>query len=281
MRKFLILVIAFFCIFAFNTKFSKSEQTNSSYITDILYMSNSHLVRKDKNLFGELVSMISNIEINNPVSIMDKVFAYKIESSDVLEFSYIQNTLVDNPRVYIYSTHPLEDYSDGFSVVEASLVLQEKLNSIGIQAIVEPRSTVSYMKENNISQSYMASKVFLTDALKNNDFDLIIDLHRDQVPNSVSTKVDINGKKYAKVMFVMNKYYDENYSFATRFNNLIYSKYPMLTRGIYNKYVDTFNQDINSKVLLLELGSTQNNSEEVTNSIDILVEAIKELLNEG
>lgn len=281
MKKCYILVIFILIIsIIFNVKNTKEENSNTEFITDMLYISNSHLASKEGNLIYDLVDVVSNIEINSPITIIDKVFAYKIENPDVLEFSYIQNTIVDNPKVYIYSTHPLEKYEDGFSVVEASLVLQEKLNSIGIQTLVEPRSTVSYMKENNLSDSYLASKVFLTDALKKYDYDLIIDLHRDQVPSSVSTKVDINGKSYAKVMFVMNKYYEDNYKFAKEFNDLISLKYPTLTRGIYNKYVDTFNQDLSSKVVLLELGSVQNDYEEVNNSIDILVEIIKELLNE-
>lgn len=275
MKKYFILVILLFICLA-----SIIKNNNSISITDMLYVSNAHLVDKENNILNDMVYMVSNIEITNPVSIMNNAFTYKVELPDVLEFSYIQNTIVDNPKVYIYSTHPYEEYSDGFNVVEASLVLQEKLNSIGIQTIVEPRNTASYMKDNNISNAYSASKIFLTEALREHNYDLIIDLHRDQVANTVSTKVDINGKKYAKVMFVMNKYYEENYKFANKFNNLISSKYPTLTRGIYNKYIDTFNQDVDKNVILIELGSSQNNYEEVNNSISILVETIKELLNE-
>lgn len=277
MKKYVLIFILLLILF--NIKFEESKSSNHLFISDILSISNSHLVKKD-SCFQNVFGLISNIEINNPVSMFDKVFAYKIDKTDMQDFSYIQNIVVDNPKVYIYSTHPLEKYIDDFNVVDASYVLQEKLNSIGIETIVESRNVVSYMKENNISDSYSVSRIFLKEALKNNDFDLIIDLHRDQVPSSVSTKALINGKSYAKVMFVMNKYYEDNYAFANKFNNLIALKYPGLTRGIYNKYINNFNQDINSNVLLLELGSTLNNSEEVNNSIDVLVDIIKELLNE-
>ena len=165
-------------------------------------------------------------------------------------------------------------------MIDASLILQEKLNSIGIQTIVEPRNVVSYMQENKISDSYSASRVFVKDALKDYDYDLIIDLHRDQVSTKVSTTSSVNGKEYAKVMFVINTSYEENFDLATQMNNIISKEYKDVTRGIYKKYIDSFNQDLSSNVLLLELGSTKNDSLEVINSIDILVEAIKELLNE-
>lgn len=272
-----------FALLAFVFKFQKQKLNvdNAEFISDILYISNSHLNPElSKNPVYDFIDVVSNIEVTNPVSIMDKVFAYEKKNIDPIEFSYIQNTIVDNPRVYIYSTHPNESYSDGFNVVDASLLLQEKLNSIGIQTIVEPRNVVSYMKENKISDSYSTSRVFVKDALNDYDYDLIIDLHRDQVSNNVSTTTLVNGKEYAKVMFVINTSYKENFNLATKMSNIISKDYKDVTRGIYKKYIDSFNQDLSSNVLLIELGSTKNDSSEVSNSIDILVEAIKELLNE-
>lgn len=278
---------AFLCFsINFNLKGRNFDSNNSEFVNKLLSTSNSYLVAEESNndIVYELMGTLNNIEIENPVLMLNKVFAYEedIEIPNTLEFSYIQNTIVDNPRVYIYSTHPSEGYSGSdFNVVDASLILQERLNSIGIQTIVEPRNVDTFIKQNSsIKDSYSASRIFLKDALSEYDFDLIIDLHRDQVPSSLSTKVTINGKKYAKVMFVMNQKYSNNYALAEKINKIIADKYSTATRGLYKKYVDSFNQDLNDNVILIELGSTQNNYEEVNNSIDILVEAIKELLNE-
>ena len=278
---------AFLCFsINFNLKGRNFDSNNSEFVNKLLSTSNSYLVAEESNndIVYELMGTLNNIEIENPVLMLNKVFAYEedIEIPNTLEFSYIQNTIVDNPRVYIYSTHPSEGYSGSdFNVVDASLILQERLNSIGIQTIVEPRNVDTYIKQNSsVKDSYNASRIFLKDALSEYDFDLIIDLHRDQVPSSLSTKVTINGKKYAKVMFVMNQKYSNNYALAEKINKIIADKYSTATRGLYKKYVDSFNQDLNDNVILIELGSTQNNYEEVNNSIDILVEAIKELLNE-
>lgn len=284
----LIFLVLLYLVINFNFKRITFENSNEEFINNLLQSSNYHLVvtRENTNFYEKIIDMVSNIQIKSPVTIIDKVFAYKTENDmyNVQEFSYIQNSVVDNPRVYIYSTHPKEEYkTDGFNVVMASLMLQEKLNSIGVETIVEPRSSSEYIKNNNLSynNSYLATKEFLTDALeKYGSFDLIIDLHRDSVSKSISTVAKIDGKKYAKIMFVMNKNYTSNYKFAQSINNIISSKYPGISRGIYDKYVDTFNQNLSEKVVLLELGTTYNTYEEVKNSIDALSETIKELLNE-
>ena len=207
---------------------------------------------------------------------MDKVFAYE---KDIQTFAYIQNNFVDNPKVYIYSTHPNEKYIDN-TISYASLILQEKLNSLQVETIVEERSVVEYLEDNNLEfdDSYKATREFLSDKLKTYDFDLIIDLHRDAVNN---TTVKINNKEYAKIMFVQNVNYKDNITLANKLNDILNEKYPGITRGIYNKYVDNFNQDLNNNVLLIELGGNTNTFNQVNNSIDALAYSIKELLNEN
>ena len=184
---------------------------------------------------------------------------------------------------YIYSTHPTEKYLDNYNVVEASLLLQSKLNEIGIQTLVESKSASDYIKQHNLSydDSYTATREFLKTTLNiYGDFDLIIDLHRDSVPTGVVTKTNINNKSYAKVMFVMNKDY-VNYEFAKKINNVLSSKYSGISRGIYDKHRGHFNQDLNSKNILIELGTSDNTKEEIENSVEALVMTIKEILDEN
>ena len=221
------------------------------------------------------------------ISIIDKVFAYEknIETEQV--FSYIQNNIVSNPRVYIYSTHQnekylgekLENYEIDNTVVLASIILQEKLNSLGIETIVEERSVSNYLNENNLSfvDSYLATRSFLNDKLSKYDFDLIIDLHRDATSKEKTT-VSIDGKDYAKIMFVQNVNYKDNIALANKLNDILTSQYSNISRGIYNKYVDNFNQDLSNNVILIELGGNYNTIDEVLNSIDVLANSIKELL---
>lgn len=278
-RGFLKYCLLFLCLhFLIYIYFSNLsfENNNEDFINKLLNNSSFNLVSREGNL-----EYVSNELVSNPVSLIGTVFAYQDNIVKQLEFSYIQNTIIENPKVYIYSTHPNEKYSSDLTVVDASRLLQDELNSKGIKTTVESKNTVKFMNENNIKDSYEASRNFLNDALLDYDYELLIDLHRDKVPNNVSTKVEINGKSYAKIMFVANKKYSNNYNLALKINEVLASMYPNLTRGVYEKYVDSFNQDLNDNVILVELGSTQNNTEEIKNSIEVLSDAIKEILNEG
>lgn len=270
---FLIIICILFLVVNFLLK--KIElNSNELFVKKLLQKSNYYLI--NENLDTNLTYKLFKFDLKNPITIMDKVFAYE---KDIQTFAYIQNNFVDNPRVYIYSTHPNEKYIDN-TISYASLILQEKLNSLQVETIVEERSVVEYLEDNNLEfdDSYKATREFLSDKLKIYDFDLIIDLHRDAVNN---TTVKINNKEYAKIMFVQNVNYKDNITLANKLNDILNEKYPGITRGIYNKYVDNFNQDLNNNVLLIELGGNTNTFEQVNNSIDALAYSIKELLNEN
>lgn len=285
-----LFVILLYILISYNFQEVKLENSNGDFVKQLLQDSNSHLVyeKQNKNLFNKFISFMNHIEIENPPTIIDKVFAYnEVEEVESQAFYYIQNSVVDHPRVYIYSTHPSEGYLgdklEGYDVdpgvLLASILLQEKLNAKGISTIVEERSVSGYLKENNLTfeDSYQATRTFLKDKLNQyNDFDLIIDLHRDATSKEKTT-ITMNNKKYAKVMFVMRQNYP-NVEFAKNLNTVIENKYPDLSRGIYNKYVDNFNQDLNKKTILLELGGNYNTIEEVVNTIDILANSIEEFL---
>lgn len=270
---FVIIICILFLVVNFLLK--KIElNSNELFVKKLLQKSNYYLI--NENLDTNLTYKLFKFDLKNPITIMDKVFAYE---KDIQTFAYIQNNLVDNPRVYIYSTHPNEKYIDN-TISYASLILQEKLNSLQVETIVEERSVVDYLEDNNLEfdDSYKATREFLSDKLKIYDFDLIIDLHRDAVNN---TTVKINNKEYAKIMFVQNVNYKDNITLANKLNDILNEKYSGITRGIYNKYVDNFNQDLNNNVLLIELGGNTNTFEQVNNSIDALAYSIKELLNEN
>ena len=270
---FLIIILILFLVVNFLLK--KIElNSNELFVKKLLQKSNYYLI--NENLDTNLTYKLFKFDLKNPITIMDKVFAYE---KDIQTFAYIQNNFVDNPKVYIYSTHPNEKYIDN-TISYASLILQEKLNSLQVETIVEERSVVEYLEDNNLEfdDSYKATREFLSDKLKTYDFDLIIDLHRDAVNN---TTVKINNKEYAKIMFVQNVNYKDNITLANKLNDILNEKYSGITRGIYNKYVDNFNQDLNNNVLLIELGGNTNTFNQVNNSIDALAYSIKELLNEN
>ena len=285
-----ISILFLYFLISFDLKNVNLENSNSIFVNQLLQDSNSHLVyeKQDSDLFSNFLGFVNNAEINNPPTIINKIFAYnEMKEVEVQDFYYMQNEVVDNPRVYIYNTHPNERYVGdkiaGYDiepgVVLATILLQEKLNEKGIATIIEEKSVSTYLKEHNLpyEDSYIASREFLTDKLKEyNDFDLIIDLHRDSLSKEKSTTI-IDGKSYAKTMFVVRQGYP-NIEVVNDLNNIIKKNYPSLSRGLYKKYVDTFNQDLNGKVVLLELGANYNTMDEVINSIDAMANTIEEYL---
>lgn len=283
MKKKLIVVIMLILLYIFITPYFKNyelKKPNNDFVNRMLKKSNYYFYPNDinGNWFSSFINFINNIDINKPLTIVEKKF-YRTSNINI-EFGYIQNDIVDKPKVFIYSTHPNEKFSDGKTIIEASHLLQTKLNELGVMTIVSERSVDDYLANNNLdfNDSYQATRQFLKDALNEYDsLELIIDLHRDGTTKEISTAT-IDGKDYAKIMFVMDKRLT-NIEFAKKLDNIILSK-ANITRGIYDKRNYHFNQDLNDKVVLIEMGGNNNNFSEVENSIYILAQSIKELIDE-
>ncbi len=198
--------------------------------------------------------------------------------------------------VYIYNTHQTEDYYIDVlmehdiipSVMTASYILREKLNKLDIRTMVETNDIMALLKENNwdYSECYRASRIFMEEAYqKEPTLNYFIDLHRDSIPYEASTLV-YNNISYAKILFVIgkeNENYLKNKELANKISEEINKKVPNLSRGImekegpYNNGV--YNQDFNSNVILIELGGSYNSIKEVSNTLDILSLALKEVID--
>ena len=87
----------------------------------------------------------------------------------------------------------------------------------------------------------------------------------------------IEGKRYAKILFVVGLEHDNykaNLDSANKLNELANKYYPNLSRGIYKKEgpgVDgVYNQDISSNSILIELGGIDNNIDDVLNTTEAI-----------
>ena len=109
--------------------------------------------------------------------------------------------------------------------------------------------------------------------------DLIIDFHRDSIPRK-STFIEVNDKNYAKMMIVMgglSNYFDINYNDALE----ITKESNQILKGIMKNILVReayYNQDLSKNMVLIEVGSDENYYNEVLNSIDVLSQAIHEML---
>lgn len=203
----------------------------------------------------------------------------------------------NEPLIYIYNTHDEEAYYNSYlnpynivpDVKLASYYFQERLKDLGIESVVEKRKIKDVLDKNgwNYRYSYNASRVYLEEVSKNNpSIKYFIDLHRDSVGKNKTTTT-INGKSYARVMFLVgleHENYQKNLDLATRLNELISQFDSTLSRGIYQKegpgVNGIYNQDFSSKAILIEVGGQYNTIEEVANTIEVIARVLKDYLGE-
>ncbi len=287
--------------------------SNEKFLKLLTSETNHHIIYKykPKKIIATALSLFSNIDINNPTSILDinflnqnavEVNGEHVDNYDPIKLEkvtkYIKDPnpiIVEHPRVYIYNSHQLENYNASNleiyniqpNVMMASYMLKEKLNNLGIPSIVEEANLTEFMRINHWQHkdSYKASRIFILDAKNKYDtLEYYIDIHRDSIRENLSTAI-INDKRYAKVLFLIgldNPNYKSNLKLTENINKIINKKYPGLSRGIYKKQgkgVDgVYNQDISSKAILIEVGGVDNTIEDVLNTVEALSHVLFECI---
>ena len=234
-----------------------------------------------KYSFGiEKINTGTNVDIVTPV--------IKIEENN-------DKTTNKEPLVYIFNTHQTEGYNSNFlesfninnTVFIASHILKEYLQDLGISSIVEENSIVDVLNTNGwkYGYSYKASRILLENAYKNNpSLNFFIDLHRDAASYE-RTVLEIEGKKYAKILFVVgleHDNYEKNLALAKHLNEKVKEINPLLSRGVLEKkgpgVNGKYNQDFNQNTILIEVGGQYNYIEEVNNTLKIVAKVIYEYL---
>ena len=309
--KYLIYIAIIYFTFSYTFYFSlknNDDISNEKFINLLLKNGNANILYEYDlvNVVNDTINYLLKIDFKKPVTILNNTILkqgkkeeninieYTDDYSNMEELekisSYIEDPNpvdVNNPIVYIYNSHQLENYNNenleiyGITpnVLMASYILKEKLNKLGISTIVETTNLSDFLNVNgwDHSSSYKASRLLMLDNISKYDsLKYFIDIHRDSVSKSVST-VTINNKRYAKILFVLgleHDNYQDNLDNMNKINSLAEKYYPGLSRGIYKKSGSgvngIYNQDINSNVILIELGAVENNIEEVFNTVEAL-----------
>lgn len=256
------------------------KDTFSNYnLNDIKRLSSTEFLLKYS--FGiEKVNTGTNVDIVTPV-IKDKE----------------EKNTNSKPKVYIFNTHQTEGYNSNFleafninnTVYLASHILGEYLSDLGVATIVEENSIIDVLNTNGwkYGYSYKASRILLENAYKKNpSLDFFIDLHRDAASYD-RTVTEIDGKKYAKILFVVgleHDSYEPNLQLAKKLNERIKKIAPTLSRGVLEKkgpgVNGKYNQDFNKNTILIEVGGQYNYIEEVNNTLKIIAEVIYEYLED-
>lgn len=309
---YLIIIYLSFAYTFYSTMQSNSKNNNKEFIN---YLARGGSIERIDDIklpyvINKTLDLFLQIDLSKPVSILNssiigqgkgiiKTISLKSDDNVNLEelesiSKYIENPNpvdISNPIIYIYNTHQLENYNNrrlsiyGITpnVMMASYLLKEKLNRMGYATIVEDTNISDFLNLNgwDYSSSYKASRLLILDKMNRYpSLKYFIDIHRDSVNKDV-TYIEINKKKYAKILFVIGLEHDNykaNLKLAESINSLFNKKYPNLSRGILKKegpQVDgIYNQDISSNSMLIELGGVDNDIEEVLNTIDAISDVL-------
>lgn len=307
-------VIVFFLIsYSFTSSILRTDISNEEFIRLILSENNPNIdySYSGKGLFIKFVSFVGQIDLKKPFTMIKNNYVFKDNSdndSDLEEIEEVSseseyindpypNKEINNPIIYIYNTHQLEEYQQMSNqsynvtpnVMMASYILREKLGNKGITSLVEENNVSEILKINNwnYASSYKVTKLLMEDAkVKNPSLKYFIDLHRDSVSRKISTTT-INNKSYAKILFIVgleNANYQKNLDFTNSLQLLFEEKYPGLSRGIYKKQGSgvngVYNQDFNEFTILIEVGGAENTIEEVYNTIDAIADILSIYIGE-
>ena len=314
---YIVIIYLIFSITFYYSLKNSNDINNTKFINFLLEVGNSHLLENYKlvDVVNSSTNYIFNIDFKNPGTILNTsilrgvnkkdniTLEYNDDYSDLEELKKISSFIedpnpvdIDNPIVYIYNSHQLENYNSynldiyGITpnVLMASYLLKEKLNSKGISTIVEDTNLTEFLSINgwDHASSYKASRIFILDKKnKYSSLKYFIDIHRDSVGKS-GTTVNIDGKAYAKILFVVGLEHDnykDNLEISEKINSLANKYYSGLSKGILKKEgvgVDgIYNQDISPNSILIEVGGVDNNIDEVLNTIEALSNILSYYIN--
>ncbi len=318
LKIFLLFIIGLFILSKIMS--FKLFETNSNLVSYIMESSN-HLIETEltySDKLNDLGKLLTNVDVKKTSDLFQNNFIYEhkiINDTNLLKYDTVSflNNFVKNinkmvepvsnvennlPRVYIYNTHQTEEYiveNDSIhnitpNVYTAAYILKELLEERNIKTIVEDGNISDYLNNNNLNydDSYIASRYYLEQAIaKYPSVEIFIDLHRDALNHNLAT-VEYDGKNYAKVLFVVgleHNNYEQNLALANELNSLILNNYDFLTRGVLTKegplVNGIYNQDLNNRIILLEVGGNESTLDEVSNTLELISNIIYKKLGEN
>lgn len=200
----------------------------------------------------------------------------------------------DKPLIGIYTTHNAETYipTDGKSKLEGqnagvAKVAQELTKSLeesnGVPAVYIDRIH-DYPK---FTMSYVNSAQTVKYMLKNYpSLVMLVDVHRDSLPSNDSEAVEIDGKKAARILFIVgtdarspHPNWEKNDQLAAKLAEKTQELYPGLLKGVRRKD-GTYNQTLHPGAVLVEFGNDRNSLDEALVSARCLANVIREVLLE-
>lgn len=222
----------------------------------------------------------------------DQLDVNKLSGKDMT----LQQTDNSVPQILIYHTHSQESFVDSVPGDDMTTIMGagERLAQVlrdkyGFNVIHYAGKFDVESRDYAYSNAAPALEALLQE---NPSIEVIIDLHRDEVPADRKLVTDIGGRPTAKFMFfnglsrtnktgeieyLQNPNLDENLAFSFQMQMVSNEYYPGITRKIYLKGY-RYNMHYRGKTLLIELGAQTNTVEEIMNACDPLAHILSLVL---
>lgn len=203
----------------------------------------------------------------------------------------------DGPQILIYHTHSQEAFADSIPGDAATSIM-----GVGEHLAEILRDTYGYNVVHHLGQydkesrddSYSVALSDIQQVLTDYpSIQVVIDLHRDALPESTHLVMDLDGRPTARFMFfnglsrtkktgniayLYNENLDGNLAFSFQMQLKAMEYYPNLTRKIYLKGY-RYNMHLKPRCLLIELGAQNNTVEEAMNACEPLAHILDLVLS--
>ena len=206
------------------------------------------------------------------------------------------------PQILLYHTHSQEAFADSREgAVEDTIIgvgnyLTELLTkNYGYQVIHVTEAFDMESGELDRSAAYDYAGTYLETILEENpSIEVVIDLHRDGVPENRHLVTEINGKPTAQIMFynglsytiargnltyLPNPYIQENLAFSFQMEYQAAQYYPDFYRGIYLAGY-RYNLHLRPRSVLVEAGAQTNTVQEVKNAMEPFADILNRVLQD-
>lgn len=209
---------------------------------------------------------------------------------------------VTKPQILLYHTHSQEAFADSREgAVEDTIIgvgnyLTELLTkNYGYQVIHVTEAFDMESGELDRSAAYDYAGTYLETILEENpSIEVVIDLHRDGVPENRHLVTEINGKPTAQIMFynglsytiargnltyLPNPYIQDNLAFSFQMEYQAAQYYPDFYRGIYLAGY-RYNLHLRPRSVLVEAGAQTNTVQEVKNAMEPFADILNRVLQD-
>ena len=243
--------------------------------------------------FNYLISKFYTVDSTTTIG------ANQLNVDDLLGRNMKINQSSNGPKVLIFHTHSQEAFADSkagdasTSIVGMGKHLSEQLNALGIETLHHTGVYDLINGKLDRSKAYQQAEAGVKEILNQYpSIEVVIDLHRDGVPETTHLVTEIDGKQVAKIMYfnglcrtksngdltsMPNPYIQDNLALSLQMQLESEKQFSGFTRRIYLKGY-RYNMHLMPKTLLIEAGAQTNTVEEVKNAMDLLAKILSKVL---